>query len=134
MNNEKDSEPSDDVKYLNYTFSKYDTNEEELDIYFEKIKDPYINRKSEAKNFNKEKIGDIYKRELTLKDELKIRIVLIAYMKKITSESQKPIYKIFPFKYETIEIIREDQINTIIEKEYNEIIDQIENEAIQESG
>ncbi|CAG8687372.1 8004_t:CDS:2, partial [Ambispora gerdemannii] len=37
-------------------------------------------------------------------------------------------------KHETIEIIREDRIGTVIEKEYNEIIDQIEDEAIQESG
>jgi len=29
-------------------------------------------------------------------------------MKKITLETPEPIYKTFPFKHETIEIIRED--------------------------
>ncbi|CAG8605772.1 2892_t:CDS:2 [Diversispora eburnea] len=77
----EDNEPSD---------SEYDTAEKELDIYFEKIKNPYINRKSEVEKFNEgegyyaedkllaffesieEKITDIYKKELTLKSELKI--------------------------------------------------------------
>ncbi|CAG8681643.1 7520_t:CDS:1, partial [Paraglomus brasilianum] len=53
---------------------------------------------------------------------------------KIKPETPEPIYKTFPFKHETIEIIREDRINATIEKGYNEIIDQIEDEAIQESG
>ncbi|CAJ0626785.1 3504_t:CDS:1 [Entrophospora sp. SA101] len=153
IDNEKDSEPSD---------SEYDTAEEEPDIHFEKIKDPYINRIAEARKFNEgevcdyyafvpkgyyaegeplaffesieEKIADIYKKELVLKGGLKVRIVLIAYMKKITPSSQEPIYKTFPFKHETIEIIREDRINATIEKGYNENIDQIEDEALQESG
>ncbi|CAJ0643582.1 12691_t:CDS:10 [Entrophospora sp. SA101] len=126
IDNEKDSEPSD---------SEYDTAEEEPDIHFEKIKDPYINRIAEARKFNEgevcdyyafvpkgyyaegeplaffesveEKIADVYKRELALKGGL---------------------------KHETIEIIREDRINATIEKGYNKIIDQIEDEAIQESG
>ncbi|CAG8511869.1 7298_t:CDS:2 [Racocetra persica] len=111
IDNEKDSEPSD---------SEYDTAEKEPDIHFEKIKDLYINRIAEARKFNegegeplafsksiKEKIADIYKKELVLKSGL---------------------------KHETIEIIREDRINTTIEKEYNEIIDQIEGEVLQESG
>ncbi|CAG8703179.1 17035_t:CDS:10, partial [Dentiscutata erythropus] len=111
IDNKKDSEPSD---------SEYDTAEEEPDIHFEKIKDPYINRIAEARKFNEgegeplaffesieEKIADIYKKELALKGEL---------------------------KHETIEIIREDRINATIEKGYNEIIDQIEDEALQESG
>ncbi|CAG8648777.1 1289_t:CDS:2, partial [Paraglomus occultum] len=128
IDNEKDSEPSD---------SEYDTAEEEPDIHFEKIKDPYINRIAEAGKFNEgevlvcdyyafvpkgyyaenkplgffesieEKIANVYKRELALKGGL---------------------------KHETIEIIREDRIGAVIEKGYNEIIDQIENEALQESG
>ena len=142
--------------------SEYDTADEDLDVYFEKIKDPYINRKSEAEKFNEgevcdyyafvpreyhaeseplaffesveEKIADVYKRELALKGGLKVRIVLIAKMKKIEPETQEPKYKTFPFKHETIKIIREDRINATIEKGYNEIIDQIEDEAIQESG
>ena len=81
-----------------------------------------------------EKIINVYKRELSLKGGLKVRIVLIAYMKKIKPETPDPIYNSFPFKHETIEIIREDRINTTIEKGYNEIIDQIEGEALQESG
>ncbi|CAG8570359.1 20463_t:CDS:2, partial [Gigaspora rosea] len=94
------SEPSD---------SEYDTAEEEPDIHFEKIKDPYINRIAEARKFNEgeKKIADIYKKELVLKSGL---------------------------KHETIEIIREDRINATIEKGYNEIIDQIEDEVLQESG
>ncbi|CAG8484298.1 11398_t:CDS:2, partial [Acaulospora morrowiae] len=147
----KDSEPSD---------SEYDTADKDPDVYFEKRKDPYINRKSKAENFNEgevcdyyvfvpkgyyteneplgffesieEKIGDIYKRELALKGELKVRIVLIAYMKKIMPESPEPTFKSIPFKHNTIEIIREDRINATIEKEYNEIIDEIEDEALQE--
>ncbi|CAG8638972.1 11939_t:CDS:1, partial [Diversispora eburnea] len=150
---DKDREPSD---------SEYDTAEEEPDIHFEKINDPYINRISEAKKFNEgevcdyyafvpkeyyaegeplaffesieEKIANIYKKELTLKGGLKVRIVLIAYMKKITPESQEPLFKSIPFKHNTIEIIREDRINASIEKGYNEIIDEIEDEALQESG
>ncbi|CAG8659792.1 10274_t:CDS:1, partial [Diversispora eburnea] len=142
--------------------SEYDTADEDPNIYFEKIKDPYINRILEAEKFNEgevcdyyafvpkgyyaeneplgffesieEKIVDIYKRELALKAGLKVRIVLIAYMKKITPESQEPKYKSIPFKHETIEIIREDRIGAVIEKGYNEIIDQIEDEALQESG
>ncbi|CAG8657824.1 9704_t:CDS:2, partial [Gigaspora rosea] len=122
----EDSEPND---------SEYDTADEDPDVYFEKIKDPYINRISEAEKFNEgevcdyyafvpkgyyteneplgffesieEKIANVYKRELALKGGL---------------------------KHETIEIIREDRINATIEKGYNEIIDQIEDEAIQESG
>ncbi|CAG8831886.1 21595_t:CDS:2, partial [Gigaspora margarita] len=153
LDEDKDSEPKD---------SEYDTADEDPDVYFEKIKDPYINRISEAKKFNEgevcdyyafvpkeyyaengplgffesieEKIIDVYKRELALKGGLKVRIVLIAYMKKITPSSQEPIHKTFPFKHETIEIIREDRINASIEKGYNEIIDQIEDEALQESG
>ncbi|CAG8688586.1 4085_t:CDS:1, partial [Ambispora leptoticha] len=153
IDNEKDSEPSD---------SEYDTAKEEPDIHFEKIKDPYINRIAEARKFNedkvcdyyafvpkgyyaegeplaffesiKEKIADIYKKELALKGGLKVRIVLYAYMKKIKPETPEPLYKTFPFKHETIEIIREDRINVTIEKGYNEIIDQIEDEALQESG
>ncbi|CAG8718520.1 4264_t:CDS:2, partial [Dentiscutata erythropus] len=151
--NKKDSEPSD---------SEYDTAEEEPDIHFKKIIDPYINRITKAEKLNEgkvcdyyafipkgyyaeneplgffesieEKIVNVYKRELALKGGLKIRIVLYAYMKKIKPEIPKPIYKTFPFKHETIEIIREDRINATIEKGYNEIIDQIEDEAIQESG
>ncbi|CAG8458687.1 9700_t:CDS:2 [Acaulospora morrowiae] len=42
--NNEDSEPSD---------SKYDTTDEDPNIYFEKIKDPYINRISETEKFNK---------------------------------------------------------------------------------
>ncbi|CAG8508956.1 8372_t:CDS:2 [Cetraspora pellucida] len=153
IDNEKDSKPSD---------SEYDTAEEEPDIHFEKIKDPYINRIAEARKFNEgevcdyyafilkgyyaegeplaffesieEKIADIYKKELALKGGLKVRIVLYAYMKKIKLETPEPLYKTFPFKHETIEIIREDRINATIEKGYNEIIDQIEDEALQESG
>ncbi|CAG8642538.1 5542_t:CDS:2 [Ambispora gerdemannii] len=122
----KGSEPSD---------SEYDTTYEDSNVYFEKIIDPYINRITKAKNLNEgevcdyyafiskgyyaenelldffesieEKIINVYKSELALKDEL---------------------------KHETIEMIKEDQINATIEKGYNEIIDQIENEAIQESG
>ncbi|CAG8677818.1 3025_t:CDS:2, partial [Dentiscutata heterogama] len=129
------SEPSDDVEHRSSASSEYDTADEDPDIYFEKINDPYINRISEAENFNEgevcdyyafvpkgyyaeseplaffesieEKIADVYRRELTLKGGL---------------------------KHETIEIIREDRINASIEKGYNEIIDQIEDEAIQESG
>ncbi|CAG8816744.1 3399_t:CDS:2, partial [Cetraspora pellucida] len=94
IDNEKDSKPSD---------SEYDTAEEEPDIHFEKIKDLYINRIAEARKFNEgevcdyyafvpkgyyaegeplaffesieEKIADIYKKELALKDGLKVRIV-----------------------------------------------------------
>ncbi len=55
-------------------------------------------------------------------------------MKKIKLEIPESIYKTFWFKYETIEIIRENQINATIEKGYNEIIDQIKDEAIQELG
>ncbi|CAG8805065.1 28392_t:CDS:1, partial [Racocetra persica] len=86
----KGSEPSD---------SEYDTADEDPDIYFEKIVDPYINRISEAEKFNKgevcdyyafvskgyfaegeplaffesteEKIANVYKRELSLKGGLK---------------------------------------------------------------
>ncbi|CAG8725261.1 17074_t:CDS:2, partial [Dentiscutata heterogama] len=54
------SEPSD---------SEYDTAEEEPDIHFEKIKDLYINRIAEARKFNEEKIADIYKKELALKEK-----------------------------------------------------------------
>ena len=103
IDNEKDSEPSD---------SEYYTAEEEPDIHFEKIKDPYINRIAEAGKFNEgevcdyyafvpkgyyaeneplgffesieEKIANVYKRELALKGGLKVRIVLYAYMKKNT--------------------------------------------------
>ncbi|CAG8726938.1 15094_t:CDS:2 [Dentiscutata erythropus] len=153
IDNEKNNEPSD---------SEYDTAEEEPDIHFEKIKDPYINRIAEARKFNegevcdyyafvpkgyyaegeplaffesiKEKIADIYKKELALKGGLKIRFVLYAYIKKIKLETPEPLYKTFPFKHETIEIIREDQINATIEKGYNKIIDQIEDEALQKSG
>ncbi|CAG8663997.1 11518_t:CDS:2, partial [Paraglomus brasilianum] len=113
----------------------YDTAEEEPDIHFEKIKDPYINRIAEAGKFNEgevcdyyafvpkgyyaeneplgffesieEKIANVYKSELALKGGL---------------------------KHETIEIIRENRINATIEKGYNEIVDQIEDEALQESG
>src|SRR6185369_7926894 len=49
--NEKDSEPSD---------SEYDTAEEEPDIHFEKIKDPYINRIAEAGKFNEGELCDYY--------------------------------------------------------------------------
>ncbi|CAG8674731.1 14574_t:CDS:2, partial [Racocetra fulgida] len=132
LDKDKDSEPND---------SEYDTADEDPDVYFEKIKDPYINRISEAEKFNEgffesieEKIANVYKRELALKGGLKVRIVLYAYMKKIKPETPEPKYKTFPFKHETIEIIREDRINATIEKGYNEIIDQIEDEAIQESG
>ncbi|CAG8666260.1 4083_t:CDS:2, partial [Ambispora gerdemannii] len=121
----KGSEPSD---------SEYDTADEDPNIYFEKIIDPYINRITEAEKLNEGEIVNVYKRELALKGELKIRIVLYAYMKKIKPETPEPIYKTFPFKHEIIEIIREDRINATIEKGYNEIIDQIEDEAIQESG
>ncbi|CAG8458990.1 22448_t:CDS:10 [Cetraspora pellucida] len=89
-NNEKDSKPSN---------SEYDTAEEEPDIHFKKIKNPYINRIAEARKFNEgeiydyyafvpkryyaegeplaffesieEKIADIYKKELALKGRLK---------------------------------------------------------------
>ncbi|CAG8637766.1 6932_t:CDS:1, partial [Diversispora eburnea] len=150
---DEDSEPSD---------SEYDTADEDPNIYFEKIKNPYINRISETEKFNEgevcdyyafvpkgyyaeneplgffesieEKITNVYKRELGLKGGLKVRIVLYANMKKIKPETPEPIYKTFPFKHETIEIIREDRINATIEKGYNEIIDQIEDEALQESG
>ncbi|CAG8478182.1 13759_t:CDS:2, partial [Racocetra fulgida] len=81
LDDDKDGEPSN---------SEYNTAEKDLDIYFEKIKDPYINRKSKAENFNE---GE----------------------------------------YETIEIIREDQIRAVIEKEYNEIIYKIEDETLQKS-
>ncbi|CAG8750038.1 14651_t:CDS:2, partial [Dentiscutata erythropus] len=162
IDNEKDSKPSDDVEHLSSASSEYDTAEEDPDVYFEKINDPYINRITETEKFNEsevcdyyafvpkeyyaegeplaffesieEKIENIYKKELTLKGGLKVRIVLYAYMKKIEPETQEPKYKTFPFKHETIEIIREDRINATIEKGYNEIIDQIEDEAIQESG
>ncbi|CAG8663141.1 269_t:CDS:2, partial [Acaulospora morrowiae] len=131
----KDSEPSD---------SEYNTADEDPDIYFEKRKDPYINRISETEKFNEgevcdyyafvpkgyyaeneplgffesieEKIADVYKKELVLKRGL------------------KPTFKSIPFKYSTIEIIREDRINATIKKGYNEIIDEIEDEALQESG
>ncbi|CAG8746244.1 15015_t:CDS:2, partial [Dentiscutata heterogama] len=136
IDNKKDSEPSD---------SEYDTAEEEPDIHFEKIIDFYINRITKAEKLNEgkvcdyyafipkgyyaeneplgffesieEKIVNVYKRELALKGGLKIRIVFNAYMKKIKLEIPKPIYKTFPFKHETIEIIREDQINATIEKD-----------------
>ncbi|CAG8675884.1 10360_t:CDS:1, partial [Paraglomus brasilianum] len=93
------SKPSDDVEHRSSASSEYDTAEEEPDIYFEKIKDPYINRKSEAENLNEsevcnyyafvpegyyaesealgffesieEKIADVYRRELLLKGGLK---------------------------------------------------------------
>ncbi|CAG8718890.1 3405_t:CDS:2, partial [Dentiscutata heterogama] len=161
-NNEKDSKPSDDVEHLSSASSEYDTAEEDPDVYFEKINDLYINRITETEKFNEdevcdyyafvpkeyyaegeplaffesieEKIENIYKKELTLKGGLKVRIVLYAYMKKIEPETQEPKYKTFLFKHETIEVIREDRINATIEKGYNEIIDQIEDEAIQESG
>ncbi|CAG8843306.1 8631_t:CDS:2, partial [Racocetra persica] len=48
------------------------------------------------------------------------------YMKKIQPETSEPKYKTFLFKHKTIEIIREDRINTTIKKGYSEIIDQIE--------
>ncbi|CAG8619080.1 6514_t:CDS:2, partial [Diversispora eburnea] len=80
------------------------------------------------------KISNVYKKELVLKGGLKVRIVLFAYMKKIMPEDQEPIYKTFPFKRETMEIIREDRINACIEKGYNAVVDQIEDEALQESG
>ncbi|CAG8510605.1 21586_t:CDS:10 [Dentiscutata erythropus] len=88
IDNEKDSEPSD---------SEYDIAEEEPDIHFEKIKNPYNNRIAEAKKFNEgevcnyyafvpkgyytegeplaffesieKKIADIYKKELALKED-----------------------------------------------------------------
>ncbi|CAG8660298.1 24557_t:CDS:10 [Gigaspora margarita] len=153
IDNKKVSEPSD---------SEYDTTEEEPDIYFEKIKDPYINRITEAKKLNEgeiydyyafvpegyyaenepldffeyieEKIANAYKRELSLKGGLKVRIVLYAYMKKIKPETTEPLFHTFCFKHETIEIIRKDRIGSVIEKGYNEIIEQIEDEALQESG
>ncbi|CAG8646728.1 10697_t:CDS:1, partial [Diversispora eburnea] len=155
-------ESDDDDEDSESNDSEYDTADEDPDIYFEKIIDPYINRKSEAENFNEGevcdyyafvpkgyyaegeplaffesiegKISNVYKKELALKGGLKVRIVLIAYMKKITPESQEPLFKSIPFKHNTIEIIREDRINASIEKGYNEIIDEIEDEALQESG
>ena len=106
-----DNEPSD---------SEYDTADEEPDVYFEKINDPYINRITETEKFNEgevcdyyafvpkeyyaeneplgffesieEKIVNVYKRELALKGGLKVRIVLYAYMKKIKPETPEPIY------------------------------------------
>ncbi|CAG8787840.1 12860_t:CDS:1, partial [Cetraspora pellucida] len=90
LDEDKDSEPND---------SEYDTADEDPDAYFEKIKDPYINRISEAEKFNEgevcdyyafvpkgyyteneplgffesieEKIANVYKRELALKGGLK---------------------------------------------------------------
>ncbi|CAG8540200.1 16128_t:CDS:10 [Cetraspora pellucida] len=50
-NDNKDSEPSD---------SEYDTADEDPDIYFEKIVDLYINRISEAENFNKGEVCNYY--------------------------------------------------------------------------
>ncbi|CAG8841226.1 32600_t:CDS:1, partial [Racocetra persica] len=47
----KDSEPSD---------SEYNTADKDPDIYFKKIVDPYINRISEAENFNKGEVCDYY--------------------------------------------------------------------------
>ena len=118
------SKPSDDVEHRSSASSEYDTAEEEPDIHFEKIKDPYINRIAEAGKFNEgevcdyyafvpkgyyaeneplgffesieEKIANVYKRELALKGGLKVRIVLYAYMKKIKPETPEPIYKTFP--------------------------------------
>ncbi|CAG8510369.1 7582_t:CDS:2, partial [Paraglomus brasilianum] len=60
IDNEKDSEPSDDVEHRSSASSEYDTAEEEPDIYFERIKDPYINRKSEAEIFNEGEVCDYY--------------------------------------------------------------------------
>ena len=54
------SKPSDDVEHRSSASSEYDTAEEEPDIYFEKIKDPYINRKSEAEKFNEGEVCDYY--------------------------------------------------------------------------
>ncbi|CAG8608882.1 6748_t:CDS:1 [Diversispora eburnea] len=150
---DKDSEPSN---------SEYDTADEDLDVYFEKINNPYINRISEAKKFNEGeicdyyvfvskgyfaegeplaffesiegKISNVYKKELALKGGLKVRIMLCANMKQIKLENSEPLFYTFPFKYETIEIIREDRIEAIIEKEYNEIIDEIQDKVLQESG
>ncbi|CAG8620566.1 8864_t:CDS:1, partial [Ambispora gerdemannii] len=156
------SKTSNNVEHRSSASSEYDTADEESNVYFEKNNDPYINRITETEKFNEgevcdyyafvpkeyyaeneplgffesieEKIADVYKRELGLKSGLKVRIMLNAKMKKIKPETQEPKYKTFPFKHETIEIIRKDRIGTVIEKGYNEIIDQIEDEAIQESG
>ncbi|CAG8842863.1 15014_t:CDS:2, partial [Racocetra persica] len=76
INNEKDSEPSD---------SEYDTAEEEPDIHFEKIKDPYINRIAEARKFNE----DIYKKELVLKGGLKHETIEIIRKDRINTTIEK---------------------------------------------
>ncbi|CAG8780414.1 3669_t:CDS:2, partial [Racocetra persica] len=126
IDNEKDSEPSD---------SEYDTAEEEPDIHFEKIKDPYINRIAEARKFNEGEICDYY--AFVLKGyyaEGKPLAFFKSIEEKIADIYKKELVLKGGLKYETIEIIREDQINATIEKRYNEIIDQIEGEALQESG
>ncbi|CAG8811300.1 24306_t:CDS:2, partial [Dentiscutata erythropus] len=117
-NDNKGSEPSD---------SEYNIADEDPDIYFKKIVDPYINRISEAEKFNKGEVCDYY-------TSVPKEYFAEAHIKKITPESQEPILKTISFKQNTIEIIREDQINASIEKGYNEIIDEIKDEALQESG
>ncbi|RIB03535.1 hypothetical protein C2G38_2224769 [Gigaspora rosea] len=123
-NEDKDSEPND---------LEYDTANENPDVYFKKIKDPYINRILKAEKFNEGEVCDYYafmpkgyyaeNEPLSFFESIEEKIANV-YKRELKSG----------LKHETIEIIREDQINATIEKEYNEIIDQIEDEAIQESG
>ncbi|CAG8754667.1 22352_t:CDS:2, partial [Gigaspora rosea] len=120
----EDSEPND---------LEYDTANENPDVYFKKIKDPYINRILKAEKFNEGEVCDYYafmpkgyyaeNEPLSFFESIEEKIANV-YKRELKSG----------LKHETIEIIREDQINATIEKEYNEIIDQIEDEAIQESG